>query len=248
MQFLILLAAGLVLGAAGGLLGIGGGIIAIPLLSLYFGMDQHLAQGTALLLIVPNVVLACFKYHRRQPLDLRAVAAMCTLAAVFAFVAARLTIALPAQWLQWAFASFLVVVALYYLYAGASLSRTPQRAPLLASRHLPWLGVLSGVMSGVFSVGGGLVVTPALVSIFGFSQTRAQGFALAMVVPGALAAFASATLAGHVSWQIGIPLAIGGLSSVSWGVALAYRLPAAMLRGAFSLALLVSAALMFAWG
>ena len=40
---------GAVLGVAGGLLGIGGGLIAIPVLGYLYGMDQHLAQGAALL-------------------------------------------------------------------------------------------------------------------------------------------------------------------------------------------------------
>ena len=45
-------------------------------------------------------------------------------------------------------------------------------------------------MSGIFTVGGGLVVVPALVTFFGMPQTRAQGMALALVVPGTLIALA----------------------------------------------------------
>lgn len=51
---------------------------------------------------------------------------------------------------------------------------------------------------------------------YGMSQTRA----LALVVPGALIALLTYAGTGHVSWSTGIPLASGGVVSVSWGVTL----------------------------
>ena len=77
---------GLLLGAAGGVLGIGGGLIAIPLLGYVHGMDQHLAQGTALIMIAPNVLLGFWRYHQRHHLPLRAVVRM----GVFSIVATYL--------------------------------------------------------------------------------------------------------------------------------------------------------------
>jgi hypothetical protein len=99
-------------------------------------------------------------------------------------------------------------------------------------------------MSGIFTVGGGLVVVPALVSLFGMPQTRAQGMALALVVPGALIALFAYSQGGNVSWAVGLPMALGGVLSVSWGVLLAHKLPAARLRQLFCLVLLGTAAAM----
>ncbi len=52
------------------------------------------------------------------------------------------------------------------------------------------LGVIAGMMSGIFGIGGGIVIIPALVFFFGFTQTQAQGTTLALMVPpiGLLAA------------------------------------------------------------
>ena len=61
---------GMVLGCPGGLFGIGGGL-AIPALGVIFGLDQQLAQGTALVMVVPNVVLALWRYHQRNRIDPR---------------------------------------------------------------------------------------------------------------------------------------------------------------------------------
>jgi uncharacterized membrane protein YfcA len=109
---------------------------------------------------------------------------------------------------------------------------------------MPLLGIVSGGMSGVFTVGGGLVVVPALVGWFGMTQTRAQGMALALVVPGALVSLAAYAQGGHVAWATGLPMALGGMATVSWGVLLAHRWPAAHLRILFCVVLLGTAAAM----
>ena len=53
------------------------------------------------------------------------------------------------------------------------------------------LGLLAGVLSGFIGVGGGILIVPALVLIFGFSQHQAQGTSLAILLPpvGILAAW-----------------------------------------------------------
>jgi uncharacterized membrane protein YfcA len=53
------------------------------------------------------------------------------------------------------------------------------------------LGVIAGVFSGLIGIGGGVIIVPALVFVFGFSQHQAQGTTLALLVPpiGILAAW-----------------------------------------------------------
>ena len=61
------------------------------------------------------------------------------------------------------------------------------------------LGLAAGLLSGLVGVGGGIIVVPALVLFFGFTQHQAQGTTLAMMVPpiGILAAWAYYSQ-GHV--------------------------------------------------
>jgi len=63
-------------------------------------------------------------------------------------------------------------------------------------------GVAAGVASGMFGIGGGVILVPILGLLLGFSQHRAQGTSLVALIPptGLLAVIAYAH-AGYVSWQ-----------------------------------------------
>jgi len=235
------------LGFAGGLLGIGGGLIAIPVLTWLYGMDQHLAQGTALVMITPNVLLGFLRYHQKHPVDFRAVGVISLFSMAAAYAAGRLAGGIDAAMLRIAFALFLVALALYFgagLLRGRELRNETTASRDIPSPALPLLGLVSGAMSGIFTIGGGLIVVPALVSLFRMEQTRAQGMALALVVPSSLIALFAYAQGHHVDWSVGVPLAAGGIASVSAGALLAHRFPAAGLRLLFCLVLLGTAATM----
>ena len=65
------LAAGGLIGFMGGVLGIGGGLIAIPALVLLMDMPQQLAQGTALIMVLPTIMMAVRKYNQQVRIDKR---------------------------------------------------------------------------------------------------------------------------------------------------------------------------------
>lgn len=236
-EWLLTLTLGAGLGFFGGLFGIGGGIIAIPLFALVFDMPQALAQGTALVMMVPNLLMGWWRYQQRHPGDRRQALAIA--------VASALTTALLAHWatrappllLRSLFSIFLIVLALRLL--------RPQRvkahdsAAKLGPRWLPLVGVLGGSSMGLLGIGGGLVATPLLTSLFGLRQTLAQSLALALVTPSAVIALLSYARAGQVNWQMGLPMAVAGLCTVSAGVALAHKLPDARLKRSFAWLLLL---------
>jgi uncharacterized protein len=69
MAFIIL---GLITGILSGIIGIGGGIIIIPSLIYIFKLNQHLAQGTTLALLVPPIgILAAWTYYKQGYVDLK---------------------------------------------------------------------------------------------------------------------------------------------------------------------------------
>jgi uncharacterized membrane protein YfcA len=224
---------GAALGTVGGLFGIGGGLIAIPALGVLFGLDQQLAQGTALVMVVPNVMLALWRYHQRNRIELRHALPLASMGFSFAWLGSIWAVGIDAQVMRIGFVVFLVALSVYNLMRMFMTAA----APSAQMRYSwPWLGVLgaaSGVMGGLFGVGGAVVATPVLTSLFGTTQVVAQGLSLALALPSTGVTLATYALHQQVDWHIALPMAVGGLLSISWGVKIAHALPERLLRGLF---------------
>jgi uncharacterized membrane protein YfcA len=106
-----LLAVGVAAGFLAGLLGIGGGIIMVPAMVLLFGFDQHVAQGTSLLVIIPAAAAGSWTHYRRGRLDLRVAAFVAAGGVVGAVVGSLSALSLEDALLQRLFAVILFVVA-----------------------------------------------------------------------------------------------------------------------------------------
>ena len=123
---------GAMAGLLGGLFGVGGGFLVIPLLGFFYGMDQQTAQGTALIMVVPNVLWAFSQYQRRFGVDLRMAAAIAGSALIAAYPTARFTTGLDPYVLRLAFAVFLATTAGAVAYrtwrGGARVGRGRRRA------------------------------------------------------------------------------------------------------------------------
>ncbi len=235
---LAMLALGAALGFFGGLFGIGGGIIAIPFMVLALGMDQSLAQGTALVLMVPNLLVAWWRYQQRHPVPGRAILSIALSATLTTALLAHYATGLDTHVLSLLFSLFLSALAVQLLRTRRQQPHTPR--PLNLAR-LPWVGLLGGSSMGLLGIGGGLIASPLLSGWLGQKQSTAQGLALALVTPSALVALCSYSHAQRVDWPLGLLMALGGLCTVSPGVTLAHRLPEAKLRTAFAGLLLIAA-------
>lgn len=103
-----------------------------------------------------------------------------------------------------------------------------------------FLGLVAGVMSGLIGIGGGIVIVPVLVFLFGFSQHQAQGTTLAMMVPpiGILAAW-TYFKQGYVDLGVAAVLCVGFVFGGWLGAKMATNLPNAVLEKVFGVALFV---------
>jgi|SRR5579864_2750121 len=108
----IVLFLGLAVGVLVGLLGIGGGVVLVPALACLLHMDQHMAQGTSLLILLPPVGLGALReYWRQGQVDLRA-GVLCALGMlVGGYVGGLIAVPIPSRHLQGLFGCFLILAA-----------------------------------------------------------------------------------------------------------------------------------------
>lgn len=104
------------------------------------------------------------------------------------------------------------------------------------------IGILSGVLAGIFGIGGAIVVIPALVFILGLTQHQAQGTSLAFMLPpvGILATW-NYWKAGHVDWKIAVVLALTFLVGAYFGSNLSLNISDRTLRRAFGVLMMIMA-------
>jgi len=96
------------------------------------------------------------------------------------------------------------------------------------------LGIAAGVLAGLAGVGGGIIIVPVLVFLFGFTQLKAQGTSLAVLLPpiGIMAAIAYAKR-GEVNWRAAALIAGGLVLGSIFGAKIALGLPQATLKKIF---------------
>lgn len=119
------------------------------------------------------------------------------------------------------------------------MSTWDQRLAMLA------IGALAGICSGLFGIGGGVILVPALVWIMGYPQVAATGTSLvALLLPVGFLGVLEYYRAGKIDSQnirMGLIIAIGLFVGAYFGAKLAVGLPAPVLRKAFSLFLVLVA-------
>jgi len=102
------------------------------------------------------------------------------------------------------------------------------------------IGLVGGLLSGPFGIGGGLVIVPGLVLLAGFSMTQAAGTSLAaLLLPVGLLGAIEYWRAGQVDIRAAVIIAGGLLVGAFFGARLATSLPADTVQRAFGAFLLV---------
>lgn len=108
------------------------------------------------------------------------------------------------------------------------------------------LGVGTGVLAGLFGVGGGILFVPILVLFLELGQVEAQATSLAAILPTVIAGAWQQHRYGNVRWRAAAVLGLGAVVGVQVGVLVAHSLPEDVLRRLFGL-LMIGVAAQLAW-
>jgi uncharacterized protein len=107
------------------------------------------------------------------------------------------------------------------------------------------LGLVAGVLAGMFGVGGGILFVPTLVAL-GLDHHDATGTSLLAIVPTVLVGTWRQSRYDNVRWRAAIVIGVAAAVAAQGGVALAEALSDATLRRLFA-GLLVLVAVQIAW-
>jgi len=107
------------------------------------------------------------------------------------------------------------------------------------------IGLAAGVLGGMFGVGGGLIIVPALMIILGFGPKEAQGTSVAVMLPpiGILAAM-NYYKAGYLNLKFALVIAVAFILGGYFGSKLAIAIPVAVARKLFAGFMILTAAKM----
>jgi uncharacterized protein len=108
------------------------------------------------------------------------------------------------------------------------------------------LGLVAGVLAGLFGVGGGILFVPTLALVLGLTQLHAEASSLLAILPTAAAGAWRQRTYGNVRWRPALVVSVAAIAGVEAGVQIAEALPEHVLRRLFGL-LLLAAAAQLAW-
>lgn len=250
-----LLILGLVAGVMSGLFGIGGGALIVPVLIIFFGFTQIAANGTSLAaLLLPVGIFAVIEYRRAGKLWILPAAGVAVGLTLGAWLGAGIALDLPADTLRGAYGVFLVAMAWRYIAPRKWLEErrgtAPEPAPEVEYDRdarpqgvvfgiTLAIGLIAGVFSGLFGIGGGVIIVPALLLILHFDFKLATGTSLgALLMPVGLFGAIRYYSANQLDIGTAIPVAIGLAVGALFGARLALGLPTKTVRRAYGFFLL----------
>jgi len=228
---------GLAIGVLLGLLGGGGSILAVPALVYGAGLPLSAAVPTSLLVVGISSAAAVIPRLRRVQWRLAGIFAVAGAASAFGGAAVNRLLE-PAV--------VLVGFAFLMIAAGARMLASTNEAGgscALPSGGVDWrsclpkaasAGLVVGFLTGLFGVGGGFLIIPALVLLLGLAMSEAVATSLVIIVANSASGFVAHLGDAQLHASIAVPFILAAITGSLLAGRLARRVPAVRLRHWFA--------------
>jgi uncharacterized protein len=252
VSLIFLIPIGIIIGMLSALLGIGGGLLYVPALASV-GATPVQAGATSLLAITLGAISGTIQNFRRNSLSLEAVSMMTFPAMLTTELGVAIALALPAHWLLLFFAG-LQIAAIWLINMKNKLQRQQERdeepapeTPSAPKKREPALifrvqgiGLAAGILSGLFGVGGGIIMVPMQVMLLRMPIKKAiqtSYGAIVLISLWAVGRYAIANPGNLLLWP-GLMLGFGSLFGASFGARLLPKLSDRLVRILFTVLLI----------
>jgi uncharacterized protein len=262
MRALLASPLGLLIGLALGALGGGGSIVAVPALVYVAGLEPAAATTTSLLVVGTAAIVGVVGHARAGRVQFTAGAVVGVAGIGGSLAGSALNRSIDGDLLLVGF-GLLVLVAAWRMVTGcpsctrigeeraiaaadpperahsgvAVLAR--QRVDAAVALRVALVGTAVGFLTGLFGVGGGFVIVPALTLVLGFTMPQAVGTSLLVIAINAATALVVRLGTSGVEWSVALPFTIAALAGVLAGSSVAGRVNAGALVRWFAAALVV---------
>ena len=225
MHEILTLASGLIVGLSLGVIGGGGSILAVPLLMYVVGVaDPHVAIGTSAFAVGVNALANLLIHWRRGSVKWPCATAFAVAGVIGTVAGSHLGKSLDGQKLLFLFSFVMAAVGLAMLRPRSSAGDPSVRInPAIAFRLLS-VGLVTGMISGFFGIGGGFLIVPGIMLGSGMPILNAIGSSLFSVSAFGFTTAASYALSGLVDWSIAMYLVAGGIVGGALGTRISTRL------------------------
>lgn len=263
MMIVITLLAGALVGFSLGLTGGGGAIFAVPLLVYLIGLPARESVGVSLLTVGTTSLVGFLYRARKGQVEMLTGVVFAIAGMIGAPIGSRIADAIPENILIVFFSILMITIAGRMAWKA---NGTSTHLPILPHRDdddgprckrdpegklrmtspcailLATVGLSAGVLTGMFGVGGGFIIVPALVTFAGLGMQRAIGTSLLVITLVSLSGVVSQVAAGrHLSVEIASLFTVGSVLGLFAGTALATRLAGPILQRIFAVAILAVA-------
>ncbi|MCV7151582.1 sulfite exporter TauE/SafE family protein [Mycolicibacterium pyrenivorans] len=207
MTIITSLLAGAVIGALLGLLGGGGSILAVPALVYVIQLDVRQAIPISLIVIAAASAVGALPKVRVGHVQWRLAGIFALTGIPATFVGTAISKLLPQTAILIGFAAVMVLAGVQMLRDedGTGTACTVGDDGInwrrCAPRSIP-AGLLVGILTGLFGVGGGFLIIPALVLMLGVEMPIAIGTSLVIIVANSVAGFVSHIGDAGIDWSI----------------------------------------------
>jgi hypothetical protein len=213
----------------------------VPLLVTFAGLSQRSASATSLAAIIPAAIFGSIAYLLAGEIDPLAGVLIAGGAVPGAVVGSALLKRIPLGGLRWMFIAFIVLVAARMFFI-TPVRGEPLQFSLVVALGYVALGLVIGILSGLFGIGGGIIAVPALVGLFAISDLIAKGTSLLVMIPTSVVGTATNWRAKTVDVRSGLVVGVAAAAGSIPGALLAVAIPARLSAVLFGILLLGVAA------
>ena len=227
-------------GGLSGAFGVGGGIVLIPLLVLLLHVAQKRAQATSLVMVTLAGAAGSITYAIAGEVAWIPAAFILIGGMAGSLIGSSLVKRTSDHRLQIGFGILLIAVAVRLLLPVATQSNAEfVNVSAMAAVGFVLSGLAMGVLSALFGVGGGIILIPIIVTVFGFPQQLAAGTSLTVMAPIALLGAWRQSRTGATDWRMGLRFGVASIPGSVIGALAAVNASGSVLRVLFALLLIV---------